>query len=471
MKNVLIIGLGQYARHYHCKIINQLSKILGLNIIGVVDLESESKNINKYLDDISLKLKYKIFLDDKNRLIDKLPSEIENLLNNIHLKDKIDLVVISTEPKAHKAYLLWAINNNIDSMVDKPISACILDTTNFKSSQKLLDDYNELINAYNNSSSEVVVFTHRRYCDAYNQMIESAKKIVKETGVPITHISFHIAEGIWNMPFEFLSRENHPYKYGYGVLLHSGYHFIDIYNLLLRLNDFVLNYKTKKIQLTASSVNVKNFISQIPIQLYTKICSSDEINRLENLYSSNELDNMGELDAISNITVKYDDKIVTTSCIKLIQTSCSKRSWYELPEDLYRCNGRTKIELINIHFGNVAHLKVEYESGFNAMDDFTITIYRNNKLIGGLEKEIIIIPRNVIYQIGNDKYQLNLGSAARYKVYEEFLLNCKNKSNLNDHADGVTILAKMYESIFKYNCGINSTVEFELSSRNKQYEK
>ena len=31
-------------------------------------------------------------------------------------------------------------------------------------------------------------------------------------------------------------RDNHPYKYGYGKLLHSGYHFVDLISIFLRAN-------------------------------------------------------------------------------------------------------------------------------------------------------------------------------------------------------------------------------------------
>lgn len=33
---------------------------------------------------------------------------------------------------------------------------------------------------------------------------------------------------MWNTEEEIFSREDHPYRYGYGALCHSGYHYIDI---------------------------------------------------------------------------------------------------------------------------------------------------------------------------------------------------------------------------------------------------
>ena len=40
------------------------------------------------------------------------------------------------------------------------------------------------------------------------------------------------------MPHDY-DIENHPYKYGYGKLFHSGYHFIDLLAEFVKLNKFV----------------------------------------------------------------------------------------------------------------------------------------------------------------------------------------------------------------------------------------
>ena len=46
------------------------------------------------------------------------------------------------------------------------------------------------------------------------------------------------------MPHDLL-KENHPYKYGYGKLFHSGYHFIDLLSDLIKINNNLC--KTKAI--------------------------------------------------------------------------------------------------------------------------------------------------------------------------------------------------------------------------------
>ena len=69
---------------------------------------------------------------------------------------------------------------------------------------------------------------------------EYIKQLIEETirqyNIPITYIDIYHNDGMWNMPSEFLYRENHPYKYGYGKLFHSGYHFIDLLAWLLEAN-------------------------------------------------------------------------------------------------------------------------------------------------------------------------------------------------------------------------------------------
>lgn len=54
--------------------------------------------------------------------------------------------------------------------------------------------------------------------------------------MPINKISISHSDGNWNMPSEVIFRENHPYKYGYGKMMHSGYHFIDLLSWFMEIN-------------------------------------------------------------------------------------------------------------------------------------------------------------------------------------------------------------------------------------------
>ena len=81
-----------------------------------------------------------------------------------------------------------------------------------------------------------MVQCQRRYHDGYLFIVDYLRKFIKDFGIPLTYIDILHGDGCWVLPNEFFERENHPYKYGYGKLMHSGYHFVDLLAWLLKLN-------------------------------------------------------------------------------------------------------------------------------------------------------------------------------------------------------------------------------------------
>ena len=71
------------------------------------------------------------------------------------------------------------------------------------------------------------------------------QKIVDKYQMPITNIEIFHSDGAWEFPHD-MDKENHPYKYGYGKLFHSGYHFIDLLSDFIKINDS-FNFVIKKV--------------------------------------------------------------------------------------------------------------------------------------------------------------------------------------------------------------------------------
>ena len=68
---------------------------------------------------------------------------------------------------------------------------------------------------------------------------------------------------MWVMTSEFLTRENHPYKYGYGKLFHSGYHFIDLLTWFLEINNLTQNKKINNAEMYDSTYNPNDSLTVI----------------------------------------------------------------------------------------------------------------------------------------------------------------------------------------------------------------
>ena len=110
----------------------------------------------------------------------------------------------------------------------------------------------------------------------------------------------------------------------------------------------------------------------------------------------NNFKNFGEIDFHSIINFKKDDKTITHCTLNLIQSGFSWRSWCNLPQDIYKGNGRVRHETLNIEVGPLMNIQIhsyqDYENSekeriinnnVGSIDHFEIYIFRNCKLIGG----------------------------------------------------------------------------------------
>ena len=137
------------------------------------------------------------------------------------------------------------------------------------------------------------------------------------------------------MPNEYLSRENHPYKYGYGKLFHSGYHFIDLLTWILEINNLTRNKHINNAEMFCSTFNPIDALNAINNNDYKNIFNTDKFEKAFENYETN-LENYGELDFHSIINFKNNNRIITNCSLNLMQSGFSRRSWCDLPKDIYQ---------------------------------------------------------------------------------------------------------------------------------------
>src|SRR5262249_26469904 len=133
-------------------------------------------------------------------------------------------------------YILWALANGVDVYVDKPLTAMEMDRGGPGDGRALYRDYLDLLYRSQLSRSRLMLSAPRRRHEGYRWLMTRLQDLVAEYGVPLTHVSIRHNEGSWYLPDEFLERENHPYRYGYGKLLHAGYNLIDLFMRLIMIN-------------------------------------------------------------------------------------------------------------------------------------------------------------------------------------------------------------------------------------------
>ena len=455
-KNVILVGLGPYAIDTYLKF-HQNNEF---KICGIIDLKSKEKEI-KYLINDDIKL---LLVDDNEKDNEVLSASLVSQLEAFIKKCGVSHAIIATEPKAHYAYAKFFIENDINVLIEKPVIV----TKNILHSDSSRKDYlnkcQELLNAYKKhyNNINVTIMSQRRYNNAYIFLKKYIKDIIEKYNIGITSMHISSSDGTWNMPNEFFTRENHPYKYGYGKLMHSGYHYVDLAMNLLQENKNLINKKISSLSIKSSCITVSDYFKMIDNDNYKKMFNEDYDSFKKNVNEFGELDFHSILDFKDN-----NGHTLTTISLDLIQNSISRRSWTSLPQDTYRNNGRIKQNFIDICMGPLINIKIIVEQAFlndetndsynlGGKNNFEIIISRNQKFLGGKVLEKYGIQD---FETSNNYYEFN--DYCRLKCIKDFLNNPKSKSDLSLHQNTMKLLAYLYESISN-----NIEVPFQLMEDN-----
>jgi len=452
-KNIILVGLGPHAKRIY---INLMKKHNVLPLI-IVDLVKNKNSILDYLNNEKICCDTYFVPNEEADNLD-LSKKVANDIRKLMKKNNIQYAIISTEPKAHFAYSKFFLKENINILMDKPITSPMFTFENVENSRKIKKEYDVLKRAYlKKSNMNFVIQCQRRFHDGYIYVKKLIDDTILQYNVPITYIDIYHSDGMWNMPNEFFSRENHPYKYGYGKLFHSGYHFIDLLTWFLESNNKINNKKANNVRVFTSIFRPKDFFETLDNEFYKKNLETNEFSEI--LLNKEKVNNFGELDFHSMIDFKKDDYIITHCNLNLLQSGFSKRAWTKLPSDTYKSNGRVRHETVNIQIGPIMNIQIHsYQSGeinekseianydVGSMDHFDIYIFRNNNLIGGKSFEKIsisdLISKNDF--LGNNE-------KARENCFLEFLDDKKGESDLLKHNLSVLLLSKLCESVSNGN--------------------
>jgi hypothetical protein len=280
---------------------------------------------------------------------------------------------------------------------------------------------------------------------------------------------------MWNMPDEFIFRENHPYKYGYGKLFHSGYHFIDLMCWLLKLNNTLDEKIAETVELYASATRPNDFMEIFNRSDYENVFGEKLFEQEFELRNSGYFNKFGELDFFSLMQFKRNENVITTCNLSLMQTGFSRRSWTELPLDTYKSNGRVRHERVDIQVGHLMNIQVHsYQSkeikernqtdvyDVGSLEHFDINIFRNSELIDGKPFEKISL--NDLFGMQNQDHKKFIGynEQSREKCLLDFLNNTSRNSDLTDHDLAIKVLTNSYLSLCQRYEGESPIINFKL---------
>ena len=454
MKNIALVGIGPHAKRIY---LNYFKKHK-INLALVVDLDSKKDSIRKYLDDNGFK-NTKIFtIDDSYKDDEHLPENISSNFLTVCKTFEITHLIISTEPKAHFMYLEFALKNDINVLTDKPITVA-KNMTSLSSIEKVRKQYYQILDLAKHSKANCKVMCQRQYHRGYEKIKEVLTDAVNKYKMPITNIEIFHSDGAWEMPHD-LGKENHPYKYGYGKLFHSGYHFIDLLSDFIKINDSLGG--TKKIvdgDVYSKVFTPNDEMNILNIEDYKRLFKDQDIPSYYNDNPNPTCKKYGET-AYHGLLTFYnkDGFTITTASLNLLHNGVSRRSWIET-KDFYKSNGRIRHERINIEIGHLLNIQVHsYQS--KEIRDRT----DNEESVGGLEHYDIYFFNNPLVDKEPFK-EIHLGDMYSDKEKKEFLgynelsreifltnfLNNKDcKGDIRDQALAIEILYSCAKGIYNY---------------------
>lgn len=449
--NIMLIGLGPHAKRIYMNLFNKYKIVPKI----IVDLKSKKNELLDYIEKQELRSTEIFLIDDLNKDALELPWKVKENLKKIINDKNVKYAVISTEPKSHFAYAKFLLENDINILMDKPITAPTWVNSDVKKAMSIKKEYETLCKMYKNKKEKISfkIQCQRRFHEGYVYVKKLLEETIRQYNIPMTYIDIYHNDGMWNMPNEFLDRENHPYKYGYGKLFHSGYHFIDLLAWLLEVNRGIKGKEIDNAQMYVSVNRPVDFFTVFNNYDYKKIMKTNRFEKvLEQQY---KFKNFGEIDMHSIINFMHNDKLITNCSLNLMQSGFSRRAWCELPKDTYKSNGRVRHERVNIQVGPLMNIQIHsyqaYEirdrekmcnNNVGSVEHFDIYVFRNSELIGGKSFEMLDIST---LSEKDKKYFIGYNEKARENCFINYLLNIDDSSDLLEHKTSIDITEKMYE--------------------------
>jgi len=456
-KSVALIGIGPHAKRIYLNYFKKHKVNLGL----VIDLDSKKEEVRQYLNENGFK-NTKIFtisdsLKNKEHLSNKVASNLLAVCNTL----EITHIIISTEPKAHNMYIEFALKNNIDVMTDKPITVTT-NMTSTKSINKVRNQYYNILKLSENSNAMCKVMCQRQYHKGYEYIKTLLNEVVSKYQIPITYIDIYHCDGNWEMPHDLL-KENHPYKYGYGKLFHSGYHFIDLLSDFIKINNQLSG--TKKItkgEVYSNCFTPNDEIGVFNVEDYKRIFEKQSIPLYYTDNTNPKFNNYGEKNfyGLMKFTNNYNQTITNVN-LNLLHYGISRRGWINT-RNFYKENGRIRHERINIQVGTLLNIQVHSyqskeikertddltEEQVGGLEHFDIDIYRNVDIIGGKPFERIKL--GDLYSEKEKKNILGYNELSREEYLTNFLNGKCERGDIKDQALAIEILHSCARGIHNY---------------------
>ncbi|MFI6847086.1 hypothetical protein ACIBJD_20955 [Kitasatospora sp. NPDC050467] len=394
---------------------------------SVIDLESERSTIEERIHGVDLKPREVVYLPEAGSgatALRRQPELIGAAIRQLRLPELPMKVYIATEVRAHEAYLRYCVENGIDSLVEKPVLAPLVDGRFAPS--RITEVMQELIAQASRTGANHSVMTLSRYHRIYNgELLRSLEERVQEWQAPITSFHLRAAGGVWNLQHEYESRDDHPYRYGYGMVMHGAYHYIDLAVQCLSLNKLV--FPDRRFRLEVSSFGA--FPTDQHLRIPNPTASRFEDGSPRWPYAETAAHSFGETDitATFRLVDVASDRTLTVGTLSFEQTTPSIRSWQDLPDDVYNKNGRTssvdlEAQLSTLYSAHVHCYDVPRGQNADKIDAFARLTTRANASLLPNERYTSVNTFDGLFHSDSNR-----------QLMENWLQGTENRSSLSAH--------------------------------------
>ncbi|MDH6451711.1 hypothetical protein RKD27_004389 [Streptomyces sp. SAI-126] len=440
MHHLIVVGFDEIVANKYLPCIRDAIKSGHIGSYSIIDLESQRTEIDRRIQAASVKPRGVLYLQDSGDRAWETPQElIMAAVQRLRVPGVPTKVYIATEVRAHEAYLRFCVENHIDSLVEKPVLAPVVDSR-FKPSY-ITKTMEELIGIAAGSSAEHSVMTLSRYHQIYNQkVVASLRERMERWEAPLTSFHLRAAGGVWNLQREFESRDDHPYKYGYGMMMHGAYHYVDLATQILSLNAEV--FPERQLRLEISS------FAAFPIDQHQRISQpiaggfQDDGARWS--ADSDAGFRFGETDVTSALRLldAATGRTLSLGTLSFEQTTPSIRSWGELPKGLYNVNGRTssvdlEAQLSTLFSTHVHCYDIPRGVSADGIDAFARVTTRANAALLRDEQ-----------YVSEESFDGLFHSDSNRRLMEHWLRGSERRSSLASHLRPMQVTEALASSVF-----------------------
>lgn len=404
---------------------------------AVIDLASQRQTIEDRLRTVSTKPAAVTYLSEQDAFEPARQQQaISRAVQNITTPGMAIKMYIATEVRAHLPYLQFCIDHGIGALVEKPVIAPLSDQGHF-APEAITDHMRQLIAASHLHATGYSVMTLSRYHRIYNdRLVNGVRDRMERWQTPLTSLHLRAAGGVWNTQAEFASRTDHPYRYGYGMLMHGAYHYIDLACQLLDLNTRIFPGRRFDLELSSFSAG--------PADQHQRITGphAAALDDAGDLLPA-PTDRYGETDVTAAFRLHdaHTGTTVTLGTLSFEQTTPSIRTWPQIPTGLYNKNGRTsavdvEAQIGTLYAANVHCYDIPRGEGIDRIDAFARVTERANAAL---------IPDEPY--VAAEDFDGLFHSDANRALMEHWLAGTETRSSLASHLQPMRVTEALARSI------------------------